>query len=142
MRIRIAKTATVLAAAVTLLTGTATAADAEVRHGSCGGSRQPKDRVCLMAEDPRGPMLFMHVETRKRHDWAWTDGMVADGGHLWMETRHKGRTTRHFVRRAPSDGSSAMTRLSTPAVYDGPGYQARACANGHRGRQKTCTRWH
>ncbi|WP_206283068.1 hypothetical protein [Streptomyces chilikensis] len=142
MRTKITMSATVVAAAMALLAGTTTNAGADVRHGSCGGSRQPKDRVCLMAEDPQDPILYMHIETRKGHDWAWTDGMVADGGHLWMETRHQGKTTRKFDRRAPSDGTSAMTRLSTPAVYDGPGHQARACADGPRGQHKTCTRWY
>ncbi|WP_151770770.1 hypothetical protein [Streptomyces abyssomicinicus] len=95
-----------------------------------------------MAEDPRGPLLFLHIETREGHDWGWTDGLVADGGRLWMETRHRGRTTRKFRRQGPNDGTSAMTRLSTPAVYDGPGYQARACADGPRGRRRTCTHWY
>jgi hypothetical protein len=143
MRTSIAKLVTVIAAAVVLLAGTPAEAGAEVRHGSCDrGARQPRDRVCLMAEDPRGPIVFLHIEARKGHDWAWTDGMVADGGHLWMETRHQGKIARKFIRRAPSDGMSAMTRLSTPAVYDGPGYRARACADGPRSRHKACTPWY
>lgn len=143
MRTGITKTVTVIAAAAALMAGTATEAGAEVRHGPCGtDGRQPRDRVCLMAEDPRGPLIFMHIETRKGHDWAWADAMVSDDGHLWMETRHNGKTTRKFRKRARNDGASGQTRLSTPALYDGPGYQARACADGPHGRQKACTSWH
>jgi hypothetical protein len=134
----------ILAAAVAaaLLLGSATTATADVERGGCGQLRDPGDGTCFGAIDSRGPWVALHIERRRGHDWARATGMISDRGRLWLEVSHDGRTRRVDVTRAPDDGSSGQSMLYTKAVYDGPGYQVRACGNNANGSHRTCTRWH
>ncbi|MEU3344236.1 hypothetical protein ABZ723_04385 [Streptomyces sp. NPDC006700] len=82
MRTGIVKTVTVIAVAAALMAGVAAGPGAEVRKGLCDVARQPRDRVRLRADDPKGQLVHLHIETRKGRDWAWADAFVTDGGHL------------------------------------------------------------
>jgi hypothetical protein len=73
--------------------------------------------------------VALHIERRRGHDWARATGMISDWGGLWLEVSHDGRTRRVDVTRAPDDGASGQSMLSTKAVYDGPGYRVRACGD-------------
>ncbi|MEU5900206.1 hypothetical protein [Streptomyces venezuelae] len=104
--------------------------------------RVVKYRKCLEVENSRGPWVALHISHKRGHDWAWGLGLSSDRGHLWLEVRHGGKTKKRFVHRAPDDGASGQNMLSTPRVYDGPGYKVRTCGAETGGRLRTCTWWH
>ncbi|MFF3313006.1 hypothetical protein [Streptomyces sp. NPDC002952] len=130
------------ATAAALLLGSTTTATADVQRGGCGQLKARSDRACLAAKDSRGPWVALHVERRRGHDWAWASGMISDRGRLWLEVSHDGHTKTVGMRRAPADGSTGQSLLSTRSVYDGPGYRVRACGNEANGAHRACTRWH
>ncbi|MFF0386915.1 hypothetical protein [Streptomyces sp. NPDC004286] len=132
--------AAVLAAPVALpAAAPASAAADSVRRPACGAYRFAEDHVCLMAVRGR-VRVNLHVQKRRGHDAVFAAGLMGTGGHLWVERRHGGSTQTLGRKVARGDGMVSMGQ--DHAVYDGPGYQARACADANGGRLRACTSWH
>ncbi|MGC5000580.1 hypothetical protein [Streptomyces sp. DT195] len=135
--------AAVLAASVGLPAATPASATTDaVRRPACGEFRLSGDHVCLMAVHGRVRVVRvnLHVQKQHGHDAAFAAGYPGTGGHLWLERRHGGRTQTLGRKTARGDGMVSMGQDA--AVYDGPGYKARACADAKGGRLRACTSWH
>ncbi|MET9016915.1 hypothetical protein ABZX74_39565 [Streptomyces olivaceoviridis] len=134
-----------LAGAVVLPTATgASAASNPVHYPACGSYKLPDDHKCLMAV--RGKQangwkvtVNLHAQKKKGHDWVFGAAWVGKGGHVWVERQHNGRTT--TLGKKTSQGNGSVSMGWDGAVYDGPGYKARACADLKGGKLRACTKW-
>ncbi|MFF0386944.1 hypothetical protein [Streptomyces sp. NPDC004286] len=139
-------TAAVMLAAAVVLPDPAPAAAAEAVHRlACGQYRLSEDRVCLMAvRGKQGAFwrvtVHLHVQQHRGHDRVFAAAWVGTGGHVWLERQHTGHT--RTLGRKTSRGDGAVSQGQDHAVYDGPGYRARACADARAGRLRACTTWH
>lgn len=133
-----------LAGAVILPSATTASAASDLQRPACGSYKSSGDRKCLMAVRGRQVngwqvMVNLHVRTKNGHDWAWAAGWVNPGGHVWLERQHAGRTQTLGKITSPSYAGASMG--VNGAVYDGPGYKARACADLKGGKLPACTDW-
>lgn len=140
-------TAAVTLAATAVLPSPAPAAAAAppVHRPACGQHRLPDDRVCLMAVRGKQRQLWrvtlnLHIHQHRGHDWAFAAGRTGTGGHVWLERRHTGRT--RSLGRKTARGDAVVSQGQDHAVYDGPGFQARACTDAEARRLRACTAWH
>ncbi|MEU6482219.1 hypothetical protein ABZ858_36190 [Streptomyces sp. NPDC047017] len=135
-----------LAGAVVLPSATAASAASDpVHYPACGSYKLSTDHECLMAV--RGKQVHgwkatvnLHAEKRKGHDWVFAAAWVGKGGHVWVERQHAGHTQTLGKMTSLGDGFVSMGLVG--AVYDGPGYKSRACADLKGGKLRTCTKWY
>ncbi|MDN3265669.1 hypothetical protein QWJ26_38895 [Streptomyces sp. CSDS2] len=134
-------------ASVAALPGTTSASAAvdPVMKTSCGTYRLPDDHACLMARRGRQVngwrvTVNLHAQQRHGHDWVFGAAWVGTGGRVWIERKHRGHT--QILGRKTSLGDGAVSMGIDGAVYDGPGYKARACADIKGGRLQACTDWY
>ncbi|MER6378904.1 hypothetical protein [Streptomyces sp. NPDC001250] len=135
-----------LAGAVVLPSATAaSAASGPVQRPACGSYKLPDDHACLMAV--RGKQVNgwrvtvnLHAQKRSGHDWVFGAAWVGKGGHVWVERQHAGHT--QTLGRTTALGDGAVSMGWDRAVYDGPGYKARACADIKGGQLRACTDWY
>jgi hypothetical protein len=135
-----------LAGAVALPSATAASAASDpVHRPACGSYKLSTDHKCLMAERGQYPngdwkvMVNLHAKKKQGHDWVYAAGWVGTGGHVWIERQHAGHTKTLGKKTALGNGLVSMGWDA--AVYDGPGYKARACADLKGGKLRACTNW-
>jgi hypothetical protein len=135
-----------LAGAVVLPTATTASAESDpVHHPACGSYKLPHDHKCLMAVRGKAvngwyTTVNLHAQKKKGHDWVFAAAWVGKGGHVWVERQHSGHTSTLGKKTSLGDGVVSMGWDG--AVYDGPGYKARACADRKGGKLRACTAWH
>ncbi|MEU6510983.1 hypothetical protein [Streptomyces sp. NPDC046942] len=123
----------------------ASAAADPVMRPACGSYQLSDDHACLMAVRGRQVngwkvTVNLHAQKRNGHDWVFGAAWVGTGGRVWIERQHGGRT--EILGRMTSLGDGAVSMGTGRAVYDGPGYKARACADIKGGRLQACTDWY
>ncbi|GGV19170.1 hypothetical protein GCM10010275_71030 [Streptomyces litmocidini] len=145
-RIELLSPAVLGAAALTTLPA-ATAVSAAADRPCAASTRWEGDRKCYTATAQGVALVDLHIQTMRGRDHARAEGMVEEGGAVWMEVKKNGGPAKRvYLKRVPKGGPenpyAESRQKSTGWQYDGPGYLVRGCAANAGDRLKACTGWH